>query len=58
METIKEINIKHQTYYFYNNIINLDKFVESKKKIDKKDINDTEIYYLDYEHKKKIQNVM
>ena len=58
METIKEINIKNQTYYFYNDIINLDKFDESKIKIDKKDINDTDIYYLGYEHKKKIQNVM
>ena len=41
METIKQINMKNRTYYFYNDIINLDKFDESKKKIDKKDINDT-----------------
>ena len=26
METIKQINIKNKTYYFYNDIINLDKF--------------------------------
>ena len=54
METIKQINIKNRTYYFYNDIINLDEFDESKIKIDKKDFNDIDIYYLGYEHKKKI----
>ena len=54
METAKEINIKNQTYYFYNDIINLDEFDESKIKVDKKDFNDIDIYYLGYEHKKKI----
>ena len=54
METIKQINIKNRTYYFYNDIINLDEFDESKIKVDKKDFNDIDIYYLGYEHKKKI----
>ena len=54
METIKEITIKNRTYYFYNDIISLDEFDESKIKIDKKDFNDIDIYYLGYEHKKKI----
>ena len=54
METIKQINIKHRTYYFYNDIINLDKFDDSKIRVDKKDFNDIDIYYLGYEHKKKI----
>ena len=54
METIKEINIKNRTYYFYNDIINLDEFDKSKIKVDKKDFNDIDIYYLGYEHKKKI----
>ena len=54
MGTTKEINIKNRTYYFYNDIINLDEFDESKIKIDKKDFNDIDIYYLGYEHKKKI----
>ena len=53
METTKEINIKNRTYYFYNDI-NLDEFHESKIKVDKKDFNDIDIYYLGYEHKKKI----
>ena len=54
METIKQINIKNRTYYFYNDIINLNEFDESKIKIDKKDFNEINIYYLGYEHKKKI----
>ena len=54
MEIIKEMNIKNRTYYFYNDIINLDEFDESKIKVDKKDFNDIDIYYLGYEHKKKI----
>ena len=36
METIKEIGIKNRTYYFYNDIINLEEFDESKIKVDKK----------------------
>ena len=39
MGTTKEINIKNRTYYFYNDIINLDEFDESKIKVDKKDFN-------------------
>ena len=54
METIKEITIKNRTYYFYNDIINLDEFDESKIKVARKDFNDIDIYYLGYEHKKKI----
>ena len=54
METIKQINIKNRTSYFYNDIINLDKFDESRIRVDKKDFNDIDIYYLSYEHKEKI----
>ena len=54
MGTIKEINIKNPTYYFYNDIIDLDDFDESKIKVDKKDFNDIDIYYLGYEYKNKI----
>ena len=52
METIKQINNKNRTYYFYNDIIDLNEFDESKIKFDKKDINNIDIYYLGYEHKK------
>ena len=54
MKIIKQIDIKNQTYYFYNYIIDFDEFDESKIKVDKKDFNDIDIYYLGYEHKKKI----
>ena len=52
--TTKEINIKNRTYYYYNEIIDLDEFDESKIKVDKKDFNGIDIYYLAYEYKKKI----
>ena len=58
MGELKQINIKNRTYYFYNDIIDLDEFDESKIKFDKKDFNDIDIYYgyllLGYEHKNKI----
>ena len=54
MGEIKIINIKNQSYYFYNDIINLDEFDGSKIKAARKNFNDIDIYYLGYEHKKKI----
>ena len=54
MGTTKEIDIKNRTYYFYNDIINLDEFDVSKIKVDKKDFNDIDICYIGYVHKKKI----
>ena len=53
MGEIKQINLKNRTYYFYNDIINLDEFDGSKVKVDKKKFNDIDIYYLDYEYQKK-----
>ena len=52
MREVKQINIKNRT--FYNDIINLDEFDESKIKVDRKNFNDIEIYYLGYKYKKKI----
>ena len=54
MGTTKEINTENRTYYFNNDIINLDEFDVSKIKVDKKDFNDIDSYYLGYEHKKNI----
>ena len=51
MRTTKEIDIKNWTHYFYNDIIDLD---VSKIKVDKKEFNDIDIYYLCYDQKKKI----
>ena len=53
MAELKQINIKNRTYYFYNDIIDLDEFEESKITVDKKYFNDIDIYYLGYEHRKK-----
>ena len=60
METTKEINIKNRTYYFYNDIINLDEFDESKIKVDKKDFNDINDIFLilAMSIKRKFHNVM
>ena len=53
MGTTKEINIKNRTFYFYDDIIDLDEFDVRKIKVDKNDFNDIDIYYLGHEHKKK-----
>ena len=53
MGEIKQINIKNRTYYFSNDVIDLDEFDGFKIKVDKKSFNDINIYYLGYEYKKK-----
>ena len=57
MGKTKEINIKNRTYSYYNNIIDLDEFNESKIKADKKDFNDIDIILV-INIRKKIQNVI
>ena len=54
MGEIKIISIKDRSYYFYNDVINLDEFDGNKIKADRKNFNYIDIYYLGYEHKKKI----
>ena len=56
MGEIKQINIKNRTYYFYNDQINLKDFDAKLLKIDKKDINEIDIYYIAYVTVKKIDN--
>ena len=46
MENIKEINIKNQTYHFYNNMINIKDFDPHLLKIDKKLYKNIGIYYI------------
>ena len=58
METIKQINIKNRTYYFYNDIINLDEFDESKIKVDKKTLVILIFVILAMSIRRKSQNVM
>ena len=48
METIKQINIKNRTYYFYNDIINLENFDSNLLKLDKKSNKDIGIYNIGY----------
>ena len=44
MGTIKQIDIKNRTYYFYNDMINIKKFDSNLLKIDKKSYKDIGIY--------------
>ena len=46
MGKVEQINIKNQTYYFYNDQINLKDFDASLLKVDKKDYKDIDIYYI------------
>ena len=54
MGEVKQINIKNGTYYFYNDQINLKDFDTSLLKIDKKDYNQIDIYYIGYVTLKKL----
>ena len=54
MGTIKQINIKNQTYKFYNDIIEVENFDSSLLKIDKKSYKDIGIYNIGYITIKKI----
>ena len=58
MGEIKQRNIKNQTYYFYNDIINLDEFDGSKIKVDKKTLMTLIFIILDMNIRKKLQNVI
>ena len=44
MGKIKQINIKNQTYYFYNDIKKFDELYGSKIEVDRKKFNDIDIY--------------
>ena len=48
MGETKQINIKNSTYYFYNDQIDLKDFNARLLKVDKKDYNDIDIYYIGY----------
>ena len=56
MDVIKQINIKNRTYYFYNDIIDLENFKSSLLKIDKKSCKDIGIYNIGYITIKKIDD--
>ena len=48
MGQVKEINIKNQTNYFFDDIINIKNFHSNLLKIDKKLYKDIDIYYIGY----------
>ena len=48
MGKVKQINIKSQTYYFYNDQINLKDFDAKLLKVDKKDYKETDIYCISF----------
>ena len=56
MGTIKQIDIKNRTYYFYNNMINIKNFNVRLLKIDKKSYKDISIYNIGYFTIKKIDD--
>ena len=56
MGTLKQINIKNRTYYFYNDIIDLENFDSSLLKIDKKSYKGIGIYNIGYITIKKIDD--
>ena len=54
MGSIKEINIKNRTYYFYNDITDIKTFDSNNLKLDKKTYKDLDIYNIGYVTVKKI----
>ena len=58
MDTTKQINIRNWTYYFYNDIIDIENFDAKLLKIDKKSYQDIGIYNIGYVTKKKIDDCM
>ena len=48
MGNIKEVKIKNQTYYFFNDMINITNFDPNLLKIDKKSYKNIDIYYIGY----------
>ena len=56
MVAIKQINIKNRSYYFYNDIIDLEKFKSNLLKIGKKSDKGIGIYNIGYVAIKKIDD--
>ena len=48
MEKINQLNIKNNTYYFYDDMIDIKNFQSNLLKIDKKPYKDFDIYYIGY----------
>ena len=48
MENINQINIKNSTYYFFDDMINIEDFYSNLLKIEKKSYKYIGIYYIGY----------
>ena len=48
MDNVKEINIKHGTYYFLIDMIDIEEFDSNLIRIDKTLYKDIDIYYVGY----------
>ena len=48
MGSIKEINIKNRTYYFFNDMINIKNFDSNLLEIDKKSYKNIDLYCIGY----------
>ena len=48
MGEVREISIKNQTYYFFDDMIDIRNFHSNLLKIDKKPYKDVDIYYIGY----------
>ena len=48
MGQVKEINIKNQIYYFFNDMTDIKNFHSNLLKIDKKSDKDIDVYYIGY----------
>ena len=46
MGKVKQIDIKNQTYYFYNDMVNLKNFESNLLKIDKEHYKGIDVYYI------------
>ena len=56
MGTVKQIDIKNRTYYFYNDMINIKNFEPNLLKIDRKSYKNIGIYNIGYITIKKIDD--
>ena len=46
--SVKDVNIKNDTYYFFDNIINIKDFDPNNIKINEKSYKNILIYYIEY----------
>ena len=54
----KQTDIKNRTYYFYNDLINIENFDPNMLKLDKKTVLNNSVSHIGYVTKKKKQNMI